>query len=75
MLESIELYLSLGLLISPSRRRSQVYPGSEKCSAPVPPGGRHAEDREEQSAAPAPRDALLEPRGPTPGGGELGSGV
>lgn len=73
MLESIGLYVSPGFLTSPSCRWSQVYPGSKKRSAPVPPGGRHAEDCEEQSPAPAPRDALLEPSGPAPGGGELGT--
>lgn len=73
MLGQVKPFLSLGLMafmVLPSCRRSEVHPRPQKCPAPVPPRGRHAKDRAEQSKAPAPRDALLEPRGPTPGGGE-----
>lgn len=73
MLRQVKLFLSLGLMAFmglPSCRRSEVHPRPQKCPPPVPPRGRHAKDRAEQIEAPAPRDALLEPRGPTPGGGE-----
>lgn len=58
-----------------SYRRSEIHPRPKKCPPPVPPRGRHAEDRAQQVQAAAPCDALLEPGGPAPGGGEgLGRG-